>query len=98
VEGVGEEEVEHIDERVVRDVGVGRHRRRTQPMARARHALPVDGRVARQRLERGGQVNKRRPPARTRSNQRGKDETKDRDSRVEREGECEEKILYFYCD
>jgi hypothetical protein len=34
---------------------------------------------------------------RKRSNQRGKDETKHRDSR-ERECECEEKILYFYCD
>jgi hypothetical protein len=62
VEGVGEEEVKYIDERVVRDVGVGRHRRRAQPRAWASHALPVVGRLARKRLKRGGQINTRRPP------------------------------------
>jgi hypothetical protein len=62
VEGVGEEEVKHIDERIVRDVWVGRHRRRAQPRARVSHALPAVGGLARQRLERGDQINTRRPP------------------------------------
>jgi hypothetical protein len=39
VEGVGGEEAEHLDERVVGDAGAGRRRRRAQLGARASHAL-----------------------------------------------------------